>query len=578
MKGHRFVLLILMVVLLAAAAGCAAPGERMAEPAVMATALPTAATPLSVPLPAPEEISRDFFEWYLRYTETANPLVDGAYRQSPLVSARFVSAVDAALEAMRAAGPGGADPILCAQDIPGEMRYGTAVVDGDSATTVVQQVWNPGTAFEQLRDVTVVLKQIDGAWLIDEIVCPAPEFEPATTPAQVVADFYDWYLNYARTANPLVDKAYHGHPYVAEGFAGRVDEILASFEVGGYDPFLCAQDVPERVGLDGVFMNGPTPNVLVRTTFPGHYFTVDLRASGDGSWQISNVTCNVAPDGLAKAFYTWYLAYVGDTATGELRNPLVDGAYRRSGFLSNAFSARVNEIVAGFERGGYDPFLLAQDVPTAVSVDPGFLSDTVVVGLYFGPDSVKMIQVSCVPELGHWLIDDIGEARPPVGAYPDWPLLADEEHGFSFQYPEGWLAQELDAQAPGTPDDWPTVRIVQLMPPDAAEALAARSGPPDPLAPVIVAPFQVEVIAGDETALERVYYLDAGVEKGVINGYPVWIRREGYGTVEYIFPHPQRADLWLVFSDLVGEFPGREEAARAVADVLPVILMTLTFE
>jgi hypothetical protein len=497
MNSHRYVIRILIVVLLLALTACASQPERIAEPALPATAVPAAATPVSTPLPEPVEITRDFFQWYLGYSETANPLVEKACRQSPLVSARFVAEMDAAIDAMRAAGPGGADLILCAQDMPGEMRYGTAVVEGNRATAVVQQVWNPGTDYEQERDITVILEQADGHWLIDEIVCPRPEAGTPSTPAQVVADFYEWYLAYTQTANPLANKAYHDSPYVLAGYAQRVDEIVAGFEGGGYDPFLCAQDVPERVGVDGVFMNGPTPNVLVRTTFPGHYFTVDLRSTAAGDWQISNVTCVNTPDGLAKAFYTWYLAYIGDTATGELRNPLVDGSYRRSGFLSDAFSRQVDETVAGFQQGGFDPFLLAQDVPTAVSVNPGFSPDTAIVALYFGPDSVKMVQVACVPELGHWLIDNISDARPPVGAYTDWPAFVDDVYGFSFQYPAGWVTRELAAQGPGIPDDWPVVRIHQVMPPDVAEALAAQSSPPDPTAPVIVAPFMVEVLVGD---------------------------------------------------------------------------------
>lgn len=117
-------------------------------------------------------VTESFYRWYVNYP--GNPIVEQAYRESPLVTERFVSEMDAAIEAMRAAGPGGADLILCAQDIPGEMRYGAAALEGVSATTVVEQVWNPGTEFEQVREVQVELEQVDGEWLIDEIICPMP--------------------------------------------------------------------------------------------------------------------------------------------------------------------------------------------------------------------------------------------------------------------------------------------------------------------------------------------------------------------------------------------------------------------
>lgn len=113
----------------------------------------------------------EFYRWYLAYP--GNPFAERAHRQSPLLSDDFKVELDAELEAMRAAGPGGADLVLCAQDIPGEMRYGPAELDGDSATVVVEQVWNPGTEFETVRELSVTLEKTGGKWLIIGITCPA---------------------------------------------------------------------------------------------------------------------------------------------------------------------------------------------------------------------------------------------------------------------------------------------------------------------------------------------------------------------------------------------------------------------
>lgn len=117
-------------------------------------------------------VAETFYRWYLAYP--GNPFAEQAYRESPLVTGAFVAEMDEAIEAMRAAGPGGADLILCAQDVPGDMRYGPATVEAGKATAVVEEVWNPGTEFEQVRKVTVLLEQVDGEWLIEEIVCPVP--------------------------------------------------------------------------------------------------------------------------------------------------------------------------------------------------------------------------------------------------------------------------------------------------------------------------------------------------------------------------------------------------------------------
>jgi hypothetical protein len=116
--------------------------------------------------------AEEFYRWYLAYP--GNAFAERAYRNSPLLSDAFKAQLDADIEAMIAAGPGGADLILCAQDIPGDMRYGAAEVDGDSATATVTQVWNPGTEFEMLRDLTITLDKVGGDWLIGAIACPAP--------------------------------------------------------------------------------------------------------------------------------------------------------------------------------------------------------------------------------------------------------------------------------------------------------------------------------------------------------------------------------------------------------------------
>jgi hypothetical protein len=360
-----------------------------------------------------------------------------------------------------------------------------------------------------------------------------------------------------------------------------MDEVIAGFDRGGYDPFLCAQDVPDYVMPSSFIMNGPTPNILVYSSFADHFFTVDLRQAEGDVWQISNVTCGGTPDGAAKAFYTWYLGYIGDPATEQFRNPLVDGAYRESGFLTAEFIDKVDEIIAGFDGGGYDPFLLAQALPQGFSVDPGYLPDTAVVGLMFG-ESVKMVQVEFVEEGGRWLIDDIVEAVPPGTGGPldtgDWDLFTDETYSFRFRYPAGWVVEALDMAGPGMPDDWPVVATYLLMPPDIADALAARSGPPDPNAPVIVAPIQLEIIVGDQAAFDRVHVTAAASETIIINGRSVVLHRYDPGVLQAVFQSPDDDQLWLVFSDMVSEFAGREDLAAPVAGVFFAILETVTFD
>ncbi len=575
MNGSKTILtLILTVALLVGIIGC---GGQADEP-IVAPPDPTA-VPAPETTEEPEAVVQLFYDWYLAYAETGNPLVDKAYHDSPYLTADLVSLVDQIIASFEG---GGYDPFLCAQDIPGAMEAAVSweawqEEGGGEAAVNVSEIWNPGSDFESVRDMMVYLVTVNGRWLINEIVCPVPEEAYPQTPDAVVMAFYNWYLDYAAASNPLVDKAYHDSPYLTADFANHVDEIIAGFDRGGYDPFLCAQDIPDYIMPQSFIMNGPTPSILVQTSFDHHFFTVDLRQMDGDIWQISNVTCGGNPVGNAKAFYTWYLAYA------ETGNPLVDGAYRDSDFLTAAFVAKVDETIAGFDRGGYDPFLLAQDVPTAFAVDPGYIEDTALVDLSFGPESVKLIQVNFVRENGRWLIDDVVEAVPPGAMEPGldttgWAVYADAEHGFTFRYPPDWVLDPLPQDGPGVPDDWPVVGAFLLMPPEIAAELADRSGPPDPNAPVVVAPFSLELVVGDRAAFDRTNPTADEEETAVINDQTVLIRRSQPGVVQVVWQPPGNDQLWLVFNDVVTEFPGRAEIATAAAGVFWAMMETVGFE
>ncbi len=126
---------------------------------------------------------------------------------------------------------------------------------------------------------------------------PAPTIADPTGlgPAETVSAFYAWYLDYAsgRTrANPLVDEAYREIGYVTESWGEEVAAIRSS-PGGGFDPFLCAQDVPEQVIPFRVEEDNEKMLVEVRTSFPGHTFTVSLLQVGE-AWQIDGVRCSGA--------------------------------------------------------------------------------------------------------------------------------------------------------------------------------------------------------------------------------------------------------------------------------------------
>jgi hypothetical protein len=547
-------------------------------------------TPLS-----PKEVTESFYSWYLDLAgdrssgDFINPLVEGLYRQSEWLTAGFIGRVDQIVSGFDR---GGYDPILLAQDIPVQIEVQEPTVDGAEATLLVLRYWggNPEPA-----PMVVHLIQAEGQWLIDNVTpFETPVTDASAGPASpdaVAAAFYEWYLDYIgdpateEFRNPLVDKAYLEAPYLTGSFVEHVDELLEAFrsEYGGfgYDPFLCAQDIPTEVKPEVTFERHEMASVVMTSSFPNHRLSVDLRQEGD-EWLIGNITCAMEPAGVATVFYTWYLGYIGDRSSGEFRNPLVDKAYQDFPLLDEALVAEVDALLAGFDRGGYDPFLLAQDIPQDFSVDPGVEEKTAVVHLQFGPDSARHLLVT-MNESG-LRIRSISEAGTPPAAGPasesaeagTGAPFASDEYGFSLSYPAEWVLKEVDQNVSGIPEDWPVEAMWLLMPADVAEFLA-RPGPPDPTAPIIVAPFNVEVVIGDESALERVYSSLEG-ETARINGHEVTVLQRDPGYTQVIFAHPALADTWIVLTNWVTGFPGREAQAEIATPEWEPLLNSLQFD
>lgn len=226
-------------------------------------------------------------------------------------------------------------------------------------------------------------------------------------PEEVVTRFYDWYLGYIGEGemrqSPLADRAYRTSELLSSEFVAEVDALLDSFERGGYDPFLLAQDVPTSLEVGDAVVLGETALVPVETSFEGHGLSVTLKVI-DGEWKIDGVSRT--PEMVVKDFYEWYVgAFRRD---GEMHNPLVEGAYRERADLSAGFKAEVEETLASFDKGGYDPILLAQDVPVEVRVGEAEMAEDetrVAVELFWGGNptpSERTVTVQLIE--GDWKI------------------------------------------------------------------------------------------------------------------------------------------------------------------------------
>ena len=597
-RWQRLFLLVtsLFMVVLGA---CGGPVEE-AAPAQEAAESPPEA---EVGTASPVEVTEAFFNWYLGHIGQGemrrNRLVDGAYRESDLLSPAFVEKVDGIL----AEGVGAAyDPILLAQDVPVGIEVTETVEEGDEASVTVARYFggNP-----QAYPMQVHLQKQDDRWLITDVTMDGQW--PAMMPEEVVQAFYAEWKEAVTGAmrgeggSPLAEKAYRNSRFLTPALMDKIDGIVSGFDKGGYDPFFCAQDVPGAITVGEVTLEGNQAKAQVSTDFSDHGFTVVLELSGAEAWLIDDVICAplgqaASPEEAVEGFYSWYLAYIGDPAGDNFRNPLVDRAYREAPYVSEAFVAGMDALLEQEieEFGGIqaDPILQAQAIPAGFElVAPDSEAEEIVtVNLFFG-ETAHPVQVRVVQENGQWLVDGIiprGSTLPvesasaagqPVADTSGWQTIVDEDYGFSFLLPPDWVAEPMDMDAPGIPEDWPVPVGYTLMPQAVAEALAAQTGPPDPNAPPIVMHYFLEVVIGDQQAFDRVYVPPAERETAIYNGYDALVEQEGeeYTIVRYVFRHPQDERMWVVFRDALSEFPGREAQAAEVEGILPAILESFTF-
>lgn len=118
----------------------------------------------------------------------------------------------------------------------------------------------------------------------------------AMTPGQVTEGFYGWYLEYAERdsdgnfRNPLIDRAYRDSEYMSETFVNEIDGVLEEMEMGGYDPFLCAQDIPDEVHIIDSYLEGDAIVMVMESSFEGHQFEVELSPENE-SYLISGIRC-----------------------------------------------------------------------------------------------------------------------------------------------------------------------------------------------------------------------------------------------------------------------------------------------
>jgi hypothetical protein len=111
---------------------------------------------------------------------------------------------------------------------------------------------------------------------------------PEVSPQEVAQSFYNDYQ--AMDSSLLSEDAYKTNPYLNADAVKYIDEVVAGFGEGGaYDPFICAQDMPDTFTAAEAVINGSQAVVEVESSW-GTRTKVTLDVT-DGEWKISKIEC-----------------------------------------------------------------------------------------------------------------------------------------------------------------------------------------------------------------------------------------------------------------------------------------------
>jgi len=333
-----------------------------------------------------------------------------------------------------------------------------------------------------------------------ETPCPLPTavFLPAeATPQQVVEQFYDWYL--AATRGPAPASAIQEGPvqdggYLTPEAVRRIEETIASFDRGGYDPVLCAQDVSESIAVQAVEVGAARAEVWLTASSAGHSLKVEL-VHGEQGWLIDAIVCQVG-EMAARAPVTPVLMTTSEAAT---------------------------------------------DSATGV----------------------------------------VGDAATGAAIPAGWQIYENGDYGFRLAYPADWTYTE----AVNTPDQPPMgppnlKASVMFMPQEWADRLA-RGGPSDPNGPVL-SPLAVEVTEGTWEEYRNIYFEPSESEELWLNGRVV-VREveritDELASVRYWCECPQRPEMRITIVDYISGFPQRLAGNEAVVETYRQMIATLVLE
>jgi len=114
-----------------------------------------------------------------------------------------------------------------------------------------------------------------------------------TTPDRAVTTFYEsWFQGKFM----LSDGSYQNADQLSLNFKKKIDSIVSSFSSEGYDPIVCAQDIPNNFEVLPIATNGENAEVSVREYFDTIVKDIKISLARENAlWKITDVICGDMP-------------------------------------------------------------------------------------------------------------------------------------------------------------------------------------------------------------------------------------------------------------------------------------------
>lgn len=109
---------------------------------------------------------------------------------------------------------------------------------------------------------------------------------------ETVEKFY--YMWTGSSIHPLIERSYHGSPYLTREAVRRLDRQGRGFAAGSLDPVTCMTRMPKSYSVGFSTGDNERPELRVRTKSEDGVsvdVTVVVQKQADGTWLIDDITC-----------------------------------------------------------------------------------------------------------------------------------------------------------------------------------------------------------------------------------------------------------------------------------------------